>query len=98
MNDVFEELDKPAYPGQVREKRWRFLIQPEAGGGERWMKRFQDYWARQERRFGLEFDERMVIGVDREAGVIVSQVMVRRLKPGKRIPKAEVRAAPVALQ
>lgn len=98
MNDVYEELSRPAYVGQVREKSYRFLVQPEPGGGEMWARRFQRYWERQEKRFGIEFRPAMVIGVDRTNMVITCQVMVSRVLPGIRRPKIETHNAPVALQ
>jgi hypothetical protein len=98
LNDVYEEPERPASVGQVREKTYRFALQPEAGGGEVWVKRFQDYWERQEKRFGIEFRPQMVMGVDREAMTITSQVMVQRILPGRRTPKEARHNAPVALQ
>lgn len=98
MNDVFEELDRPAYPGQIREKSYRFLVPPEQGGGDMWMTRFQRYWERQERRFGIEFHPSMVIGVDRTNNVITCQVMVQRIRPGKRVPKLATHPTPLTVQ
>lgn len=86
-NDVYEELDRPAYPGQLRSKSYQYLIEPQGNADPLWADRFRRYWTLQEKRFGLDFDTFAIV-VHREDRVVTSVARVRRLLPGIRRPKS----------
>ncbi len=88
MNDVYEELKTPAYPGQERSRKWGYLIRPTSPYDEMWVKRAREYWERQEKRFGIEFAA-FQMELREEEGAIATYAIVRRLKPGKRVPQRQ---------
>jgi hypothetical protein len=86
-NDVYRELKKPAYKGQVRRKIWAYLIEPQQFPDELWTKRAREYWGLQEKVYGLKLAG-FTLNIDRERRHIHSHAGVLAVLPGKRV-KAE---------
>lgn len=87
-NDTFEELKSPAFPGQIRRRAWRWLIRPVTPYDDLWVRRAKEYWLRQEKRFGVEFDVfTMLLDPEREA--VVTYARVKRVLPGRRVPQRQ---------
>lgn len=86
--DTFESLNSPAFPGQIRSRAWRWLLRPGSAYDSMWAQRAKDYWLRQEKRFGIEFDAfTMLLDPEREA--VVTYARVKRVLPGRRVPQRQ---------
>jgi len=95
-NDTYEELKGPAFPGQIRRRAWRWLIRPVSPYDDMWVRRAKEYWVRQERRFGLEFDV-FTMALEPESDAVVTYARVKRVLPGRRAPQRQ-HEAPATFQ
>lgn len=87
-SDTYEALKGPAFPGQIRRRAWRWLIRPVSAYDTMWVQRAKEYWLRQERRFGLEFDV-FTMALEPESGAVVTYARVKRVLPGRRVPQRQ---------
>lgn len=92
-NDVYRDLAKPAYRGQMRRKIWAYLIEPQTFPDEMWTKRAREYWELQEKVYGLKLGG-FTLNIDRERRHIHTHAPVVAVLPGKRVkvdqPQAEL--------
>lgn len=84
---------QPKHPfkiGEPRTKTWRVAIMPSSEADPMWFKRCGDYWALQERLFGVRLSPfKMIIGPvegddDKSAIYCTTIVVVEAILPGER--------------
>lgn len=82
--DTFRAMKRPAIPGEVRLKVWRFLIPPTAPDDPEWRARCLQYWALQQETFGVVFGQ-CTMEVDWDEMVVITSARVERVLPGERV-------------
>jgi hypothetical protein len=73
-------------PGQVRTKRWRYVLPPSGDNDPVWVKRIKDYWTLFERLYGAVVDKgTLLMHIDEENWTVSTWVRIDRVLPGKRV-------------
>lgn len=73
----------PILPKQLRMQSYRYLVEPVDEQDPVWVKRFQTYWTRQERIYGMRLTP-FTMMIDREEHIISSYAAVQSVMPGER--------------
>lgn len=91
---VYAPMKQPASIGELRSRTWRLpIFDAKAESSPIWMKRAQEYWERQERKYGLVMsDFTLTAGNFPETGpVITTFSVVLEVLPGRRDPALALR-------
>lgn len=80
----YRYLRKPAHPGQLRLKAWRYLVPPTGANDPQWLTQAASYWQLQAETYGLKFHDDMTLMIDYQRGLVITSIHVERILPGQR--------------
>lgn len=73
-------------PGQVRSRRWRYVLPPTSDHDPVWVGRIRDYWRLVERLYGVVVDKgTLLMHIDEAERTVTSWVRIDRVLPGERV-------------
>ena len=82
---LYRAMKRPATKGQLRTRTWQTLVPPVDEADPVWFKRCGDYWARQEKLFGLAMSPfRMIISAVDGVVYVSTYAVVLDILPGLR--------------
>lgn len=81
---IYRFMRQPPVIGQMRYKRWRYLIPPQHDADPVWVKRCKEYWELQQETFGLKVSD-FTMRTFHDEGVVETAVRVLDIMPGQRV-------------
>lgn len=80
---VYRFMRQPPVIGQMRYKRWTFLIAPSGDADPLWVKRCKEYWELQQETFGLKLSD-FTLRTNYLEGYVETAVRIIDILPGRR--------------